>query len=77
VSFEQKRTIADQQQALKKAHSALAHKAEETLQLIMAFANAIDQACEQIERGYPHCAANRLRQLHAEIMKESRNDGHY
>ena len=40
-------------------------------------ANAIGQACEQIESGYPHCAANRLRQLHAEIMKESRNDGHH
>lgn len=77
MSFEQTRIITDQQQALKKAHAALADQAEESRQLIMAFANAIGQACEQIERGYPHCAANRLRQLHTEIMKESRNDGHH
>jgi len=77
VSWEQTRIINDQQQALKKAHAALADQAEHTRQLIMEFANAIGQACEQIERGYPHCAANRLRQLHTEIMKESRNDGHH
>lgn len=77
MSFEQTRIINDQQQSLKKAHAALATQSEQTRQLIMAFANAIGQACEQIERGYPHCAANRLRQLHAEIMKESRNDGHH
>jgi ribosomal 50S subunit-associated protein YjgA (DUF615 family) len=76
VTWEQTRIINDQQLALKKAHAALANKAEESRQLIMAFANAIGQACEQIERGYPHCAANRLRQLHTEIMKESRNDDH-
>jgi ribosomal 50S subunit-associated protein YjgA (DUF615 family) len=77
VTWEQTRIITDQQQALKKVHAALADQAEETRQLIMAFADAIGQACEQIERGYPHCAANRLRQLHTEIMKESRNDSHH
>lgn len=77
MSLEQTRIINDQQQALKKAHVALVDQTEHTRQLIMEFANAIAQACEQIERGYPHCAANRLRQLHTEIMKESRNDGHH
>lgn len=58
MSQEQKRIINDQQEALKKAHRAVA-------ELQVAFdqlSEAASTAVQQIETGYPHCAARKLRE---------------
>ncbi|WP_040886459.1 hypothetical protein [Marinobacterium stanieri] len=76
MSEKQKRIINDQNEALKKAHRALAENGQKAADSLRAFAEAASEAVNKIEAGYPHCAARQLRELINDLNKEAPNDCH-
>lgn len=77
MSREQDRIITDQQQALRKAHQALSLKEQQIHDMAAMFAGALGEFCMQIQNGYPHCAADRMRRLQAQIKKEIHIDNNH
>jgi hypothetical protein len=77
MSREQDRIITDQQQALRKAHQALSLQKQQIHDMAAMFAGALSEFCMQIENGRPQCAADRMRQLQAQIQKEIHIDSNH
>ncbi|WP_010323646.1 hypothetical protein [Marinobacterium stanieri] len=73
MSHKQDRIINSQQRSLKKAHIdyALLQEAHERLK------SAASMAVIQIDKGFGHCAANKLREALKDInASEASNDNH-